>query len=236
MKKFYLLLTLFGVLTAGCSELGIDLDDLLNKGENDEVVNKITKNVSSELAVDLGLSVKWSPYNIGANSPEEYGNYYSWAETAPKAKYVKTHYSAGYEVLDDISGNPKYDAATANWGEGWRMPTQDEYHELMQNCSLKWTKQNDVSGIKITGTTGNSIFIPAAGCLVGTKREETELSGVWTGSFDYVGEEDGEYYCSAKVAYFADFDYDTLPDEYKNSFNAAAECYIGIPIRPIYDK
>ena len=235
MKKFYLLLALFGVLTAGCSELGIDLDNLLNKGGNDEVVNKITKNVSSDMAVDLGLSVKWSPYNIGANSPEEYGNYYSWGETAPKAKYVKDGYSAGYEVLDDISGNPKYDAATANWGEGWRMPTQAEYIELLQSCSLQWTKQNNVSGIKITGTTGNSIFIPAAGCLVGTKREEAENCGLWTGTFDYEGEEDGEYYCSANVAYFADIDYDSIPESDRH-FHSIAECYIGIPIRPVYDK
>ena len=130
-------------------------------------------------AVDLGLSVKWATMNVGANASEEYGDYFAWGETEPKdnydwstytlcngssstmTKYCTRSYSGTVDnktVLD-----LEDDAARANWGGSWRMPTYDELNELKTKCTWKWTTQNGVKGHKLTGPNGNSIFLPAAG-------------------------------------------------------------------------
>ena len=125
--------------------------------------------------VDLGLSsgLKWATCNVGADSPEDYGNYYAWGETATKSSYYSdnsTTYGLSYSELQSrgiigSDGNltASYDAATANWGGSWRMPTRDEIKELVNNCTWKWTTYNGVNGRLVTGPNGNSIFLPAAG-------------------------------------------------------------------------
>lgn len=112
--------------------------------------------------VDLGLpsGLRWATCNVGATTPEDYGNYYAWGETRPKTTYNSSTYT--------YTGNPttlpsSADAATANWGSGWRMPTQDELNELKNSCTVTWTTQNGVNGRLFTGPNGNSIFLPAAG-------------------------------------------------------------------------
>ena len=113
--------------------------------------------------VDLGLSVLWATCNVGASSPSDYGNYYAWGETDTKLIY-KNSRSRTYNVdMPDISGDPKYDAVTANWGGGWRMPTVEEFSELVGRCDWEWTSQGGRNGYKVTGPNGNSIFLPAAG-------------------------------------------------------------------------
>lgn len=133
-----------------------------------EIVNKI----NGYEFVDLGLpsGLKWAKYNIGANSPEEYGNYYSWGEVEVEAD---NNYSAAnnstYQIqYGDITGNPEHDAATANWGSPWKMPNEAEYQELMDNCEWTWTSQNNINGYKVTGPNGNSIFLPASGYRINT--------------------------------------------------------------------
>ena len=137
-------------------------------------------NPQSLLYVDLGLSVLWATMNIGANKPEEYGDYFAWGETKPKDTYSITNYkhaNPADSTLTKYCFNPEYgkvdslllldecdDAATANWGKGWRMPTFSEWLELVSQCEWKWTEQNGVNGYLVTGLTGNSIFLPAAGC------------------------------------------------------------------------
>ena len=113
--------------------------------------------------VDLGLSVKWATCNVGANKPEDYGDYFAWGETSPKAEYTWENCITYGEQMSDISGNAQYDAATANWGGSWRLPTKAELEELNNKCTWKWTTQNGVNGYKVTGPNGNSIFLPAAG-------------------------------------------------------------------------
>ncbi len=134
--------------------------------------------------VDLGLSVKWATCNIGADSPEDYGDYFAWGETETKSKYteakcktIKKHsffakwFNFGRSdnnanmgnMPDDISGNAQYDAARANWGDSWRMPTIAEFEELCKKCKWKWTSQGRHKGYKVTGPNGKSIFLPAAG-------------------------------------------------------------------------
>ena len=89
-------------------------------------------------AVDLGLSVKWATVNIGATLPADYGNYYAWGETETKDEYTEDNsVTYGDSSFGDISGDATYDAATANWGSSWRMPTYDEFKELLNDCT--WT-------------------------------------------------------------------------------------------------
>lgn len=113
--------------------------------------------------VDLGLSVKWATCNVGAKTAEEYGNYYAWGETKPKDEYSSDNSVTYNQSISDFSGNPQYDAATANWGGDWRMPTEAEMDELESKCTWEWIKQNGVRGYKVTGPNGNFIFLPAAG-------------------------------------------------------------------------
>lgn len=140
-------------------------------------------------AVDLGLSVKWACCNIGASSPEEYGGYYAWGETEEKSNYTAQTYKYwtdkdgdGYYDYDegtissDISGT-QYDVAHVKWGGSWRMPTRTEIQELVNNCTWEWTTVNGVNGYRVTGSNGNSIFLPAAGCRYGTGVYNTGGSG-----------------------------------------------------------
>ena len=121
--------------------------------------------------VDLGLpsGLKWATCNVGAKTPEQCGNYYAWGETKPKEEYTQANSLTYGKDIDDISGNAQYDAATANWGGDWRMPTSAEMDELNFKCTWEWTKQNGVRGYKVTGPNGNSIFLPAVGYFDGTK-------------------------------------------------------------------
>ena len=114
-------------------------------------------------SVDLGLSVRWATCNVGATSPEEYGDYFAWGEIASKRSYSQNNSKTWEEELEEISGNPEYDAATAILGSDWRMPTKVECKELVDSCTWTWTTQNNIKGYKVTGPNGNSIFIPAAG-------------------------------------------------------------------------
>ncbi|MBR4155348.1 MAG: PEGA domain-containing protein [Bacteroidales bacterium] len=114
--------------------------------------------------VDLGLSVKWATCNVGASSPEDYGNYYAWGEITTKTNYTLDNCKTDGKQMSNISGNAQYDAARANWGGSWRMPTKSEMRELIDKCTWTWTTQNGVNGYKVTSkTNGNYIFLPAAG-------------------------------------------------------------------------
>jgi len=130
--------------------------------------------VSAGTVVDLGLSIYWCSCNVGAESPEEYGNFYAWGETKTKSSYSQDNYSyydkdkAKYiDIGDDIAGT-EYDAATVNLGSDWRMPTKVEIQELLNNCSWEWTQIKGVNGYKVTGPNSNSIFLPAAGWYLST--------------------------------------------------------------------
>ncbi|MDE5782942.1 MAG: hypothetical protein K2H97_01275 [Prevotella sp.] len=115
--------------------------------------------------VDLGLpsGVKWATCNVGASSPSDYGNYYAWGETTPKSEYTEENCKTWEKCIGDISGNPEYDAARANWGGSWRLPSKAEFEELRDKCTWTWTTQGGHNGYKVTGPNGNSIFFPAVG-------------------------------------------------------------------------
>jgi len=146
-----------------------------------------TVSVIFEQIVDLGLSVKWASFNVGASYPWEYGDYFAWGETEPKEDYSWDTYKwcvngrsdwltkyctdsgFGYNGFTDGKTilDADDDAATANWGGRWRMPTYDECQELIDNCTWEWTTLNGVYGEKVTSTkrgyTDKWIFFPAAG-------------------------------------------------------------------------
>ena len=126
--------------------------------------------------VDLGLSVKWATCNVGAISPEDYGQYFAWGETSPKDEYTEDNCSTYNKEMSDIAGNAQYDAATAIWGGDWRMPTNAELQELFENCTWTWTTQNGVNGYNVEGPNGKSIFLPAAGYLDGSSTNDTAES------------------------------------------------------------
>ncbi|MGM9819172.1 MAG: hypothetical protein ACI30B_09405 [Paludibacteraceae bacterium] len=141
----------------------------------------VTGTENGHAYVDLGLpsGTKWATCNVGASSPEGYGNYYAWGETEPKTTYDLSSYkwcNGSYDTLTKYNTSSDYgtvdnktqleladDAARANWGGAWRMPTDAEWTELRENCTWTWTTQNGVNGYEVKGTNGNSIFLPAAG-------------------------------------------------------------------------
>ena len=134
--------------------------------------------------VDLGLSsgTLWATCNVGANAPEDYGNYFAWGETEPKEDYTWETYkwcNGTYNTQTKYCTNSSYgnngfvdnkteldledDAAYVNWGSSWRMPSKVEQDELRNECTWTWTTLNGVSGCLVNGPNGNTMFLPAAG-------------------------------------------------------------------------
>ena len=200
-------------------------------GRNGQVVEAIPPEAAQ--AVDLGLSVKWANMNVGAESPEDYGNYYAWGETATKStydwdnyfdapdgsnnKFTKYNNNGGKTVLDSED-----DVAHVNWGGSWRMPTKAEWRELYDNCTWTWTTQNGINGYKVTsnkaGYTDKFIFLPAAGYRNGSGLYDVGSFGYyWSSSLD-------EDYSS--VAWDLDFGSDYHGLYYYDRFS-------GLSVRPV---
>lgn len=118
--------------------------------------------------VDLGLpsGVKWATCNVGATNSVECGNYYAWGEIATKEDYSSATCTSYGKDLGVISGNPEYDAATAEWGSAWRTPKLEDMYELVTQCEWIWSEQNEIAGFNVVSkTNGNHIFLPAAGWM-----------------------------------------------------------------------
>ena len=158
-----------------------------------------SQNQTTHEYVDLGLSVNWATCNVGATTPEEYGDYFAWGELKQKTAYIWANYKYGSDdQLTKYCNDSNYgkdgfidnkivldlgdDAATANWGGAWRMPTKAEQQELINNCTWTWTTQNGVNGYKVTGPNGNSIFLPAAGYMLGGTLGNAGSGGVYWSS------------------------------------------------------
>ena len=193
--------------------------------------------------VDLGLpsGLLWATCNVGANAPEDYGNYYAWGETAPKSNYSWStyQYSMGYyNTLTKYCAQSNYgyngftdnlttllpedDAATANWGNGWRMPTIEELQELYDNTTVTWTTQNGVNGALFTASNGSSLFMPAAG-----GRLDGGLYGAGTGGSCYSSSLATDASYAAKVFAFS------LTGNYISCHTNGYERYIGRTVRAV---
>lgn len=153
--------------------------------------------------VDLGLSVKWSAFNLGGSAPGDYGNYYPWAcLTCPEYITDDTYqyYDPSTDTWADIpdySGNAKYDVATALWGDGWRTPTKEEFDELIANCDYNYESTGGHVGYRFTSRiNGNSIFFPLG--------ERVSVDG-W-GAIEQTRSR-GYYWSSTPFEYTPDFAY-----------------------------
>ena len=134
-------------------------------------------------AVDLGLSVKWANWNIGASAPEEYGGLYGWADpTGTKISILNEDYPNS-NPPSDICGSI-YDIARAQWGKDWRLPSKDEIEELSAQCTWIFTTLNDISGYKVEAQNGNSIFLPLTKERSGTNLYDFERGFYWSGTLD----------------------------------------------------
>ena len=234
MKRIVLFFATLWLGVMGASAQGyrydVNNDGSVNITDAIAVVNKILGkdnpgDVGGGEAVDLGLpsGILWSSVNIGASSPEEYGHYYAWGETVTKAEYSQSTYqyyqNGSYvNIGTDISGT-QYDVAMALWGDDWRMPTKDEFQELINNCTSEWTTVNGVNGYKFTSkTNGKSIFLPAAGDRrYGDLRLAGECGYYWSSS---------QYPNLSSPAYILYFRSDYL--DWSNAYR-----YLGKSVRPV---
>ena len=181
--------------------------------------------------VDLGLpsGTLWATCNVGANSPEEYGDYFAWGETAPQDYYYLDTYKLtidGGSTFTKYNGTdgkttlaPEDDAAAVNWGGKWRMPTDAEWTELRNKCTWKWKTMNGVKGYKVKSkTNGNSIFLPAAGYRFDDYLDHAGYDGYyWSSSLNT----DSPYY-----AWYVDF----LSGNVDRNYNYR---YDGLSVRPV---
>lgn len=199
--------------------------------------------VSQHEYVDLGLSVNWATCNIGAENPEDYGDYYAWGETKTKMTYSYSTYKYGKygadgyyytkycnKITEGYNGycdnklilDPNDDVAHVIWGGDWRIPTPDEWRELYYNCSWEWTKHNDVYGYKVTskkdGYTTKSIFLPAAGEIDGSSLINEDSGCYWLNTLE-------DYWCGRAELIL--FDYNRI------SSGATGPRLTGRSIRPV---
>ena len=171
------------------------------EGEEDNIINGYEY---VDLALPSGL--KWAVHNVGASAAEDYGDYYAWGEIETKDSYTQQNSVTYGMPMEDISGDPQYDVARALWGETWRLPTRDEQKELLDNCTWEWTSQNGVNGYLVTGSNGNSIFLPAAGYKENSSHTEVGEYGYYWSSTPQSNSNLGAYYLymssSSKLSYY----------------------------------
>jgi len=176
--------------------------------------------------VDMGLSVLWGAYNIGAYPGKDaknwYGNYYAWGETEPKSEYSVDTYKGNIDEL-----NSDHDAVTASY-YNLRMPTKDECLELINNTTHEWVENyKDIAGLSgklLTSTkNGNKIFIPAAGYYNSIKLATLSRFGyLWSSSMDKDKKND--------IAAF----YITVRSQ--NAYLVSGSVYDGLPVRAVCEQ
>ena len=208
MKKVFLIMLAVVFLGTVCYAKGSGSEDKSKSADEVE-------------AVDLGLSVKWANMNVGAKKASGYGTYFAWGETQPKEYYSWNTYvwSRGdsqfltkYSTTDrKIQLTPADDAARTNWGGEWRMPTVDEFEELINpdNCNWEWITQDGVNGYKVTGKkTGKSIFLPITGFRYYANTQFRAISGIyWTSSL---------YTANPNKAWCLEFNFSNVEVHYGN--------------------
>lgn len=147
------------------------------------------------LWVDLGLSVKWAAWNVGATSPADPGGYYAWGETEEKPTYTWDNYlftdpdTFVFDFIGEEISGTMHDVAHVKWGNGARMPTRAEMQELIENCTFELGHYDDIPearGLYITGPNGNRIFLPNGGLFMDDLSYVEEQANIWSGTFSYL--------------------------------------------------
>ncbi len=186
-------------------------------------------------AIDLGISVKWATCNIGAQKPEDFGCYFAWGETMVKNEFFEYNYRYGnehyyrdtkYTMAENDPRKrktilePVDDVAQVMWGMDWRMPTESEFIELINDCACEWTVQNEVNGLLVRSKRNkNSIFLPAAGLY-------------YQNMFGYGGET-GAYWSSSLFPFYDDCAAFYLSFEKGFTCMGNKARYQGISVRPV---
>lgn len=218
-------------LSFGCinrNNSTIEETKTVKKRTNEE----LTGEINGHEWVDLGLpsGLKWAVCNVGASIPEEFGNYYSWGETEPKSEYTSINsltYKVSFRqlkksgIIDDSGTLTKeYDAASVNWGDEWRMPTIEEYGELIDECTWNFASFNGINGYLVTGPNKKNIFLPAAAFQQGSTIENI-------GNF-------GDYWSSSVVNELSGISH-SLGYSSKSHGRRRYARYAGRTIRPVAD-
>ena len=212
MKKFFMAVIAFMMTLSASAQFYIYFSDgTVAQVDSISMVAPVEKPNSHDW-VDLGLpsGLKWATCNVGANAPEEYGDYFAWGEVEPKTTYdwstykwcngsydTQTKYctDSSYGTVDNKTVLDKEDdAAAVNWGGKWRMPTKAEQDELCQQCTWTWTSKSGVNGYQVTGPNGKSIFLPAAGYRYGSSLYGVGGYGYYWSSSLNTGSPYGAYY------------------------------------------
>ena len=167
----------------------------------------------------LGLSVKWATCNVGANAPEDYGDYYAWGETSTKSSYTRDNCETTGESIINIKGTSR-DVARVKWGGTWSMPSRAECEELINECKWTSTTKSGINGYRITGPNGNSIFLPAAGYRGGTDSYDVGVEGYYWCSTST----DGYNLCGSTIFF---------TDTYYTTNSSSIERFGGLPVRPV---
>ena len=178
-----------------------------------------TGEIGGHAFVDLGLIALWSTQNMGADNPEEYGDYYAWGELRPKYEYKFNNSRTYGKVMDDITTDPDYDVARKEWSYSWMLPSKEDVEELLENCEIEpFTYHKTEGWIVISKINGKAIFIPAAGYRDSSGVQfEDEIAHLWTGTSDTKG---------IKQAY----NLRLKGTKYKGEWT---ERFLGFPIRPV---
>lgn len=193
------------------------------KKQEDNIIAQKRKDAVPE-AVDLGLSVKWASFNLGAYKPSDIGDTFHWGEIHPSTSRQIRKDKFNANAIGDISGNPEYDAAINCLGKNWRMPTVEECRELIECCTWEAKIIDGVEGRLVTGSTGHSIFIPFNQLSYSTKKLYS--GNYWTSSPSF----NSRMNDSAQDIRFGEGI--KFPADLWNAATASA-CLFGI--RPVYD-
>ena len=179
-------------------------------------------------AVDLGLSVLWADCNVGGDSESPIGGLYGWGDPSGEktSQNVKDYLDVAgglyVKTPQNITGT-QYDIATAKWGKDWRMPSKENWKELIEKC--KWTKEKafHIDGYRVEGPNGNSIFLPNTGLRFGETISNTDAGYYWTSEMAQDNRECACYY------YFDG-------EKHNDIVSTRNYVYSGRAVRPIRNK
>ena len=157
------------------SEFNERVDNKISAVYKAEQEYKIEQSViTNDKVVDLGLSVLWAGWNIGASSPESYGGLYRYGDPYNKITTWDDNACPNYDIV-----NTDKDIAKVHWGNGWRMPSMAELQELVDKCTIIEVKYKGVDGHKVVGPNGNCIFLPSAGTMYNYGRSQAGVYGCY---------------------------------------------------------
>ena len=149
--------------------------------------------------VDLGLpsGKKWAAHNVGASRPEEAGNYYAWGEIEPKKVYNQETYTyVDYDVAYEKWGKMTIKVAkNVDYPYSWCIPSAKEWNELINHCDWKKETLNGVEGFRVTGSNGNSIFLPGASAMIGEEKNSRFFCAYWSATKETYGDPEA-FYCT----------------------------------------